>query len=78
MTPETRGVLIWVHQRNIERHFRLLTTELTEHERQYIYRRMADERRELEQLGAVRSPGRRRTRAAREALPVSPSSRARS
>ena len=50
MTSETRKALILAHQRNIERHRRLLTTKLTDHENQYIHRRIAEERAELERL----------------------------
>jgi hypothetical protein len=38
------------HRRNLDRYHWLLSTELTEHERQYIQRRIAEERAELERL----------------------------
>jgi hypothetical protein len=38
------------HRRNIERYCRLLATELTELERQYLHKRIAEEQAQLEQL----------------------------
>jgi hypothetical protein len=38
------------HRRNIERYSRLLATELTDLERQYLHRRIAEEHAQLEQL----------------------------
>jgi hypothetical protein len=38
------------HRRNIERYCRLLATELTELERQYLHKRIAQEQAQLEQL----------------------------
>ena len=38
------------HRRNIERHCRLLATELTDLERQYLHKRIAEEHAQLERL----------------------------
>jgi hypothetical protein len=38
------------HQRNLQRYARLLATELTELERQYLHKRIAEEQAALEQL----------------------------
>jgi hypothetical protein len=38
------------HRRNIERYCRLLATELTDLERQYLHKRIAEEYAQLEQL----------------------------
>ena len=38
------------HRRNIQRYARLLATELTELERQYLHKRIAEEQAELERL----------------------------
>jgi hypothetical protein len=38
------------HRQNIERYCRLLATELTDLERQYLHRRIAEEHAQLEQL----------------------------
>jgi hypothetical protein len=43
-----RAAKILSHERNIQRYCRLLATELTELERQYLHRRIAEERVELE------------------------------
>jgi hypothetical protein len=39
-----------VHRRNIQRYCRLLATELTDLERQYLHKRIAEEHAQLEQL----------------------------
>jgi hypothetical protein len=44
-TAQMRG-----HRRNIERYCRLLATELTELERQYLHKRIAEEQAQLERL----------------------------
>jgi hypothetical protein len=44
-TTQARG-----HQQNIERYCRLLATELTELERQYLHKRIAEEYAQLERL----------------------------
>jgi hypothetical protein len=44
-TAKMRG-----HRRNIERYFRLLATELTDLERQYLHKRIAEEHAQLERL----------------------------
>jgi hypothetical protein len=38
------------HRRNIERYCRLLATELTDLERQYLHKRIAEEHTQLERL----------------------------
>jgi hypothetical protein len=38
------------HRRNLDRYSRLLTTELTVAEREYIHKRIAEERAELDRL----------------------------
>jgi hypothetical protein len=40
------------HRRNIERYGRLLATELTDLERQYLHKRIAEEQAQLESLAA--------------------------
>ena len=47
---ELRTALIAAHQSNIDRYCRLLATELTELERAYVHRRIAEERRALDRL----------------------------
>jgi hypothetical protein len=44
-TAQVRG-----HRRNIERYCRLLATELTDLEREYLHKRIAEEHTQLEQL----------------------------
>jgi len=44
-TAKMRG-----HRRNIERYCRLLATELTDLERQYLHKRIAEEHAQLERL----------------------------
>jgi hypothetical protein len=50
MTSDTRGTLIRAHQKNIDRHCSLLAADLTNHEREYLHRRIAEEQDELERL----------------------------
>jgi hypothetical protein len=50
MNRDTQNALIRAHQNNINRYARLLATHLTDHERTYVHRRMAEERLELERL----------------------------
>jgi hypothetical protein len=45
---DLRAAKILSHGRNIQRYCRLLATELTELERQYLHKRIAEERAELE------------------------------
>lgn len=49
---ELDAVRISVHQSNINRYRRLLRTKLTEIERQYVERRLAEERQSLDLLTA--------------------------
>ena len=50
-TARVRG-----HRRNIQRYCRLLATELTDLERQYLHKRIAEEYAQLEQLEKAASP----------------------
>jgi hypothetical protein len=50
MTGDTRNALMRARQQNINRYCRLLATKLTDHERQYIHKRIAEERVELDRL----------------------------
>ena len=50
MHADSRHVFIQTHQKNIARLHRLLTTDLTEHERRYLHSRIAEERAALERL----------------------------
>jgi len=50
-TARVRG-----HRQNIERYCRLLATELTDLERQYLHKRIAEEYAQLEQLETAASP----------------------
>jgi hypothetical protein len=50
MTREARNALIGAHQRNIDRYCRLLGTELLDHEREYLHKRIVEERLEMERL----------------------------
>ena len=45
-----RSAKILSHRRNLQRYGRLLATELTELEREYLHRRIAEEHAELERL----------------------------
>jgi hypothetical protein len=49
-TTQARG-----HRQNIERYCSLLATELTELERQYLHKRIAEEYAQLERLQGVKS-----------------------
>jgi hypothetical protein len=53
MTRNAHHALIRARQQNINRYCRLLATELTDHERQYLHRRIVEERAELERLMGV-------------------------
>lgn len=50
-TAQVRG-----HRRNIERYCRLLATELTDLEREYLHKRIAEEQAQLERLEKSRVP----------------------
>jgi hypothetical protein len=50
MMTDFRAAKILSHQGNIKRYARLLATELTELERQYLHKRIAEEQAELERL----------------------------
>jgi hypothetical protein len=51
---DIRTVKIRIHRRNIKRYSRLLATELTELERSYLHKRIAEEQAELERWTAQR------------------------
>ena len=51
-----RTAKILSHRRNLQRYARLLATELTELERQYLHRRIAEEQAELERLRSEPQP----------------------
>jgi hypothetical protein len=44
------------HRRNIERYCRILATDLTDLERQYLHKRIAEEHAQLERLKRGRLP----------------------
>ena len=48
------AALVRSHRRHIERYCRLLATELTELERQYLHKRIAEEYAQLERLPGVK------------------------
>ena len=50
MDKETRNALVRAHQNNINRYCRLLATDLTELERDYVRKRIMDETHQLEKL----------------------------
>jgi hypothetical protein len=50
MMFDLHSVRIETHRRNLNRYFRLLATELTTVEREYIHKRIAEERAELDSL----------------------------
>lgn len=50
MKIDFRTARMRTHRRNIQRYGRLLATELTDLERQYLHRRIAEEQAELERL----------------------------
>lgn len=56
MTKVERNALIRAHQQNIYRYCRLLGTQLTDHEREYVHRRIAEEHRELDRLMKSATP----------------------
>ena len=56
MTSGLQSTLRRAHEANIERYRRLLETYLTENERRFVQRRLAEEREALWQLVGVRIP----------------------
>jgi hypothetical protein len=50
LTPDVRTTRIAAHEANLQRYARLLTTHLTDLERAFIHRRIAEERLALERL----------------------------
>jgi hypothetical protein len=57
MDKEARNALVRVHQNNINRYCRLLGTDLTELERDYVRKRIIEETHQLERL--LKPPRRR-------------------
>jgi hypothetical protein len=53
---DAKFALLRTHRNNIHRYRRLLNTELTELERQFIERRLAEERSAMEKLSASAFP----------------------
>jgi hypothetical protein len=47
---DLRAAQVRTHRRNIQRYSRLLATELTDLERQYVHKRIAEEYAQLERL----------------------------
>jgi hypothetical protein len=56
MMIDLRAARISAHRANIKRYCRLLATELTETERAFLHRRIAEERLALEQLDQSNYP----------------------
>ena len=54
--PNEQAARIRSHQSNLERYCRLLATELTDLERQFLHKRIAEERLELDRLRAEADP----------------------
>jgi hypothetical protein len=50
MDHEARNALIRAHQNNINRYCRLLATQLTDVERDYVHRRIVEEQQRLDKL----------------------------
>jgi hypothetical protein len=50
MKNDATDILIQARQKNLKRYCRLLATPLTDHEREYLHRRIAEERIELERM----------------------------
>jgi hypothetical protein len=50
MTKVARNALVRAHHQNINRYCRLLATNLTEQEREYVHRRIVEERLALERV----------------------------
>jgi hypothetical protein len=51
-----QAVRIRAHKDNLDRYCRMLTTQLSELERQFLHRRIAEERLELDRLRAEADP----------------------
>jgi hypothetical protein len=50
MIADLESTLRWAHQANLARYRRLLATHLTDNERQFVERRIAEEREALRQV----------------------------
>ena len=57
MKIDYRTARMRTHRRNIQRYGRLLATELTDLERKYLHRRIAEEQAELERLAQAEPSG---------------------
>ena len=53
---DLRTAMISAHKKNIDRYCRLLNTQLTDEERQYIHKRIVEERASLERWEMRTSP----------------------
>jgi hypothetical protein len=51
MTLVCNETLRWAHEANIQRYRKILRTPLTEMERQFVKRRLAEEQQAVEQIG---------------------------
>jgi hypothetical protein len=56
MTRDARNALIRAHQNNIDRYCRLLATELTAQEREYVHKRITEERTAMDRLLILPDP----------------------
>jgi hypothetical protein len=57
MKIDYRAARMRTHRRNIQRYGRLLATSLTDLERQYLHRQIAEEQAELERLAQAEHSG---------------------
>lgn len=53
MSTDLESTLRWAHEANLERYRRLLETCLTDNERQFVERRIAEEREALRQVAGT-------------------------
>ena len=56
MTSDLVSTLRWAHEANIQRYQRLLETFLTDNERRFVERRIAEEREALRQVAGNMNP----------------------
>jgi hypothetical protein len=54
MTSDLEKAMRWAHEANIQRYRKILSTPLTETERQFIQNRITEEQRAIEQFGSER------------------------
>ena len=53
---DMKAAFLFAHQSNIEKYKKILATDLTDHERRFVQRRLAEEQTALEQLAQVTVP----------------------